>query len=313
MTATKDNRTVTCRVRWTDEWVEVESAKTKKIVRVTAKDYEGEWQGFSSEENQLFDKIMQGHSEKWRDLTLTISELSLFADVSARAGLTHAHTNGRVPDVETKAPAASQPTRTTDPYEAEQNRVAGCKEGYVLVFYDIPDEFNYLNPAGEFWRHGFSPNKSVWIMHTGQIPLIQDTLNVFKEHKFRNFVVPFAGEAAEVIQQMAREAFRSELVRLHTSLITSIGKAHDQFATAIAAMEAAGMVTEKERDKKLSYRLSRVKAMLKATGERLNSVVQSAMIYDETEQVEDLVKALRESIAVQTAAYNSEQEARMSF
>ncbi len=207
----------------------------------------------------------------------------------------------------------------TPPSKSRNERVqaavtATANSGYVMFIYDIPQRLNGLNPSGRMWRHGFRANLSCWIMPAGQVSRIQDILQVFTENDISWHIVEYAESARAKIKEMAQEEIRKETARIHGSLIETIDSATKQFNEFQSAAQAAlndpqnmtDLATPKEMEKKARYRESRIRAAIKTAGENLNKAVESAILFDETESLDDLFRALRQAISARTEAFMNE-------
>lgn len=200
---------------------------------------------------------------------------------------------------------------------------------YVLLQYDIPESVKTdaaptaegvdTYPCPILWRHGFRMTKSVWVMPSKQVgmALVQNLLNGWKafnadpartgkQVKFR--ILPFAEETMEEIRRMAVEAIDEYIRELHTSLIECIANADESLRKAMERLDAdekAGLeVTAKQVERTEATRDNAVRAILKKKGEELNLAIASAELFDATEDVADLLRALRQAIRANVGSFN---------
>jgi hypothetical protein len=100
---------------------------------------------------------------------------------------------------------------------------------------------------------------------------------------------------------IARDSLQTEAHRVHQSLIATMITAQEQYETRLA--EEA--MTPKQLEKATSYRNFRMKQALKVAGEHLNAALECAMLFDETENLQDCFQGLRDAIKAQTTAYTN--------
>lgn len=212
------------------------------------------------------------------------------------------------------------PDRThNERVQAAVEATANC--GYVMFIYDIPQRLNALNPSGRMWRHGFRANLSCWIMPAGQVSRIQDVLQTFTANDISWHIVEYAESARAKIKSMAQEEIRKETARIHKSLLDTMEAATKQFDDARKASEeaignpqrASDLLSGRDLEKKASYRESRIRAALKSAGENLNKAIESAILFDEQESLDDLFISLRQTIASKNEAFYAECAARARF
>jgi hypothetical protein len=204
----------------------------------------------------------------------------------------------------------------------------------AIVFYDIPDghsaaevrEANALgnrlvpiatadNPSNLLWRHGYRINLSAWMIPLVRIdllkPLFEEWDRINEETmaqclpdeepgllEFYDFEI--VERELEKIKLHARESIRKEIQRLHGSMIKRIDDAHKALT---AALEGTRIPTARDQERARTGFLNRTKKAIEDSAERLNAVIESATLFDETENVDHLFEALRGAIQVQTERY----------
>jgi hypothetical protein len=327
MTTTIDpkNETARCKVLYDEGSVELISPTGTKV-RVDAIDYEGGWDGFSEDELRLLNRLTTNR-ENGQEIEVSWEDMKAFKALVDRAGqekpkeddtLTQfvdacavESTNHSLPAVEAPPASNGKPKKPLTKQEKTNKAIESvAHSGYIIIWYDIPDELNALNPSREWWRYGFRINGSVWCMKIGQLTYIQDTLDEFDANDVWWSYVEVGESSKEKIHILALRAYEVETVEAGQALIKSINTADEQYKTALAALEGTAEDTEKNRDKKASYRLSRIKQTLKMAGERLNSAIESAIEFDEFDNTKHLFDGLRETILARNKVFEAEWEKR---
>jgi flagellar biosynthesis/type III secretory pathway chaperone len=309
-----------CRVNYTDDWIEVTSPTGKKV-RICPLGQEEVWDFFTQEEKDMFNRVTKNHSGC--QVSISYDDMRLFIrawEKLEKAKQECKDTQLEVLEVEpaeepvVKGPSMPQePRKSLTPEEkAREATLASlaslAHNRFVSFSYDIPQPLNRLNPSGRMWRYGFRLTLSQWVMPIGQLHRIKDITDEFDANGVEWFTLEFAESERQKLQDRSVKEISKELAAIHTSLIETIGSADEQLRTTLEATEV--VLTDRERQKKISYRDSRIRAALKNSGERLNNVIQTAILFDEQERTEDLFSALREVIATRNATFNLEVESR---
>lgn len=192
-----------------------------------------------------------------------------------------------------------------------QNVVTACDESYWMLQYDIPEVKNddCPNPSALLWRYGFRSTKSVWILPERNLKAqeVVDLLALWTAHKIKVRVWKYDAEEVSKIKDAAREELEDEIRRAHTSLIESIGSADKQLKEAL---EIEGPMTPNSVDKAEEYRDNRVRATIRIAAEALDRAIACAQLFDQTENVNDLLEALRETVNSHKNSFNVKMYAK---
>lgn len=190
-----------------------------------------------------------------------------------------------------------------------QKVVKSLEEDFMMFQYDIPTVYQTEcpNPSPILWRHGFRMTKSCWILAKSHMEHsdIVELLAHWEPYRKINpdFVVRIAKYDAsemETIRGWAEESLRKELVAVHTSLIQAIGTADENLKKA---METEG-VTPRQMELADSKHDNHIRGAIKRVAATLDSVLVSAELFDQSENVADLIKTTREAIRVQRDTFN---------
>lgn len=187
------------------------------------------------------------------------------------------------------------------------------QEPQWLLQYDIPDSSDESNPSWLMWRAGFFRlTKSVWVGAESctKSPLIETLMSTYREKGIRAYLIPFADSANAQLRELATERLRELLVEIHTSLIRGLSAAHTRYHTAVKQMEEATAkgeeVSSSTQETATNRHVGGVRACLRIAAERLDTAVKFAEMYEQTEQVADLLAALRATLASEAASFNAQ-------
>ncbi len=197
------------------------------------------------------------------------------------------------------------------------NVVSASTKQYVFLQYDIPSNNSKLyNPSHVLWFHGFRMTESCWCLPEERLeqPSIRKLVALWEKEGARYDVVEFSEKAHEKIRNMAEKKLHEELVRQHTSLITRIANANDRLAQAQKDFEEAlkqdGEVTSAQQTEVLKKRDTEVRSIITTAGKHLNAAISCAEVFDTSDQVHDLMVALREAIKAEAQAFNAEAKVK---
>lgn len=190
--------------------------------------------------------------------------------------------------------------RTIDP-EVHVRRMRevleACKEECVVLSYDIPDTVKDQcpNPSSWLWRYGFRFNLSVWMVPlktiNDQDSQVSQAIRHWQSHGVRVRWVRQHPDEARKIQEYAIEDLRIQLVEWHTSLIRTIEGADKKLREELDKLPPES--TERDELRLHQQRDSAIRGCIKKASDNLDSALKCAEIFDMTEDVDDLVRALR--------------------
>ncbi len=178
---------------------------------------------------------------------------------------------------------------------------------YVALRYDIPQRAEIGNPSGRLRRHGFRDNLSCWVLPDHQMPYIDDLIDEMNAAGCNVRHNKFDPEENEDLRRQCREALTIEVARLHTSLIESIANAKEQLEVAeSAAQENNNFLTERERDDLQRKKKYAIQGAINRAGEGLDAAISCAMLFDEKENIADLLEGLQLALTAQKVAFEAE-------
>ncbi len=186
------------------------------------------------------------------------------------------------------------------------------KEGVWQIQYDIGQDTGVTNPSNILWRYGFRSTLSCWILPQSSMEKtrVQDLLKHWEETGVDVTILPIGAEGIETIIRKAEKELDREIRRVHTSLINNIAAADQRLKDAQAKFEErekiGDNVTDKEQQTALAKRDNDVRKNLRLAGNFLNDAIICAEMFDNTERVEHLLKALRECLKSSTESFNAE-------
>ncbi len=191
-----------------------------------------------------------------------------------------------------------------------------AKEGYHMVIYDIPQNLSKQcpNPSWIFWKFAFRLNLSCWVFTTKGLnsSTIQEVFSHWHDYPdVHVHVIQYHDNAIAQIKEIAQQKLDEMIREVHTSMITTIDSADDQFKALEAVAAKEGIVwSAYERDRKESYRESRIRAAIKSAGHKLNCAIECAERFDQGMNVRQVLHGLRAAIASQTESLKSVVEFR---
>lgn len=185
------------------------------------------------------------------------------------------------------------------------NVLTACDEEYYMLQYDIPTVKADVcpSPCNLLWRYGFRTTLSVWVLPKSSLEAqeIVDLRTLWKANDIKVRVMKYDESEVAAIKEMAREELEGEIRRAHTALIDNIAAADDRLKEAMNIM---GPISPATLDKAEEYRDNQVRTHIKKAGEHLINAISCAELFDNTENVKDLLDALREAVNSQRSSFN---------
>lgn len=176
---------------------------------------------------------------------------------------------------------------------------------YTYLQYDIPSVLDgeCPNPSWILWRYGFRMTKSCWAlpienMEKTEIAELLAHWDKYPTVKVR--IAKFDKDEMEKIRGWAQEELRTALVEIHTSFMEALAKADENFQEIMQTEGATPRQIELADNKHDSD----IRKAIRLAAVRLDSLVKSAELYDQTENVQDLLKMNREAIVMQRDTFN---------
>lgn len=193
-------------------------------------------------------------------------------------------------------------------------------EGEIsMLIYDIPSNLDQEcpNPSNMLWPYGFRLNKSCWVLPEKGLnaAAVQQLLAHWSHYPaVEVHVIPYAEHAKAQIRRIAGEKLREEIIRAHTSLINRLASASQRLADARAELDAAAergeQISAEQYDTAERRRESDIRSILKKAGESLAASISCAEMFDETENVQDLLAGLRAAVSSELASFNAQMLAK---
>jgi hypothetical protein len=199
--------------------------------------------------------------------------------------------------------------------KALQKASQQAEDGFVMLIYDIPSVMDDLcpNPSPKLWRVGFRLNDSCWVLPTKNLEhgIVTDLLTLWHSaelngRKVKTYTIEYAESQNEKVREIAREKLSEEIVRIHTSLITRLDSAAKRLDAAREELRSSPLWNEADEDKLECKRGNEVRAIIRQSATLLESAIECAQTFDETENVADLLNALRDAIRSERDAFNAE-------
>lgn len=202
--------------------------------------------------------------------------------------------------------------------DEQERRVTGlqrclerCKDGFVMVSYDIPSDLDKEcpNPSSIFWRHMGRFQLSCWYTTPSEVEH-PDVQEVFA--RWRRFAPTAGGKGVKfwvvrqhpdetaTIRGMVLAELEDEIRKVHTSLIATIAAA-DAWLAEIMAEEG---VTQRTMQAAQNIHDCRVRVRINTAYESLNLAICCAEKFDATEEVEPLLKGLRAAVLANAQAFD---------
>ncbi len=205
-----------------------------------------------------------------------------------------------------KAEKAKREAKAAEKVRQEQELEKQRQVQFIAVTYDIPSTSDIPNPSYRLRRYAFRFNKSCWIMPANRRPdeLIAELIEAKANVRVGRWDT---GQEAE-IRQWAKQEIEQETMRAHTSMLTQINKAHEAFQQAEANLAEAADTASRQEITLAREHSCRV--ALKRAEQLLNDSLECANVFDQTMELEDAFKGLRNAIASQQASFNVAVEAR---
>jgi hypothetical protein len=188
-----------------------------------------------------------------------------------------------------------------------QKVVKEVDQQYSMLIYDIPTSMNEEcpNPSRTLWNYGFRLNLSCWVLPERGLNShdVKELIALWKSHGLETHVIQYSKEAMGQIREIARTKLREEIVRVHQSLIERIGNASDRYKEAEKELlSRATPATAADFERLEALRIGNVRGALTAAGQALEASVNCARMFDEEENVKDLLKGLRAAVASEKAS-----------
>ena len=179
-------------------------------------------------------------------------------------------------------------------------------KGMSMLIYDIPTVLNEEcpNPSVLLWNYGFRLEKSCWVLPEKSLnsSVVQRLLEFWAEKNVATHIIPYAESAIEQIKSIARQKLYEEMVRISASLIAKVANASDRLHTAIAELNASAASTALDYEREQNARISAQRTAIHMAGKSLNSAINCAKAFDETESVKDLIAGIRAAIQAEREA-----------
>jgi uncharacterized protein YaiE (UPF0345 family) len=166
------------------------------------------------------------------------------------------------------------------------SEASSARRAHLLV-YDIPSSAHF-NPSEFLWRHGARINKSVWVIPDKNLAMLP--IKAWEERGAVIEVVRFDERDGDTIMRLAKTALVSELGRIRDAL--------DEAATEVTRRLSSIDTSNEEAFKKVKshgYSASR-RARL-----AIERMVECALTFDLTGDVEHLTNAVRQSVKAREA------------
>lgn len=188
---------------------------------------------------------------------------------------------------------------------------------YLYLQYDIPvANRNVTNPSYLLWPFGFRMTESCWCIPADKIdsPILQHLFKLWDRENIKYFVAPFGAAAQDKLLAKALDELDAEIRRQHASLIyrlESASKRYEEARTEIEAKIGRGEeVTEKELTHPQTYHVNTVRSVLQGAAKNLSAAIKCAETFDLTENVKDLLDAVKLAIQSQADAFNAQARAK---
>jgi hypothetical protein len=185
---------------------------------------------------------------------------------------------------------------------------------YMLI-YDIPDALSEScpNPSGQLWPVGFRLNKSCWVLPQASLDssTVRELLAHWSNHPtVECHIIPYADRALAQIREIAAEKIRQRVVEIHTSFITRLDAASERLEKARAeldevAKETPDVVSSRDYEKVEASKDNNVRSIIKQSAAALEASLTCARLFDEEENVADLLQGLRQAINSQVLSFNA--------
>lgn len=197
--------------------------------------------------------------------------------------------------------------------------------GYVWMNYDIPDALSSTqpdgssaplpNPAGFLRALGIAWHSgSTWIMRRevldwpefrawyDKMQRYVEQGRVFQGRRVICDVVPYDPAASAVVRGLFRRSLEEKMAEAHTTLITSLANADKALAEAEAAVGPAKDAAEKKH-------VNETRAAINRAAEQVKGACMAALAFDDSEEVQTLIHAVRLAHNASAAAFNARKHA----
>lgn len=178
---------------------------------------------------------------------------------------------------------------------------------FYFFSYDIPTSLTKEcpSPCAELWRFAFRDQKSVWIMPESSTkhPVITDMIAHWKQFGVKTRCIPFDQSAMGDIRALALENLRARIVEVHTSLIERIQNAASRYEEAVKEFDKrATPATAADHERVEMSRIANIRGSLYNSEQGLETAIECAKLFDEEENVQDLLRGLRAAILSEKAS-----------
>jgi hypothetical protein len=178
--------------------------------------------------------------------------------------------------------------------------------------YDIPSALNEQvpNPSPVLWRFGFRKELSVWVLPQKSLdsPVIQELLSFWEAHGVKTHLVRYHPDDFQLVRDMAYDALRKEVQRVHASLIERLESASKALDAARAELDKDSEgkhTTHADYDRVEKRHDNARRAIINAAAKSLNASIDCARAFDATEAVDDLLQALQHAVRSEALAFNA--------
>lgn len=215
------------------------------------------------------------------------------------------------------SPTTIDEVSTTKQKIESLEKLAGIyDQDFWTVEYDIPEvvskhadhDLRVNNPSGWFWRHGLRKSLSCWFFPNESFdhPDVAAWLADARQKGCQIIALKIARDQVETIRALALKELRTFLIGLHTGLIQSIANAD---AKMVKAKEALLLPCEDQTETKTEQQIdtlrhSAVRTMIANAAKNLDMAIQCAEKFDMTENVADLLNALRNAVRANAISFN---------
>lgn len=192
-------------------------------------------------------------------------------------------------------------------------RMNGEEVTYMQLIYDIPKwDGAFPNPSNHLRWFAYRVNLSCWTMPVARFP--HELLARFDKYneecenpryRVHYEIFPYHNMAEEDIKESAKTALEKEAANIHGQLILSLDRATKAFDKAMEESEVLGHVSQKDRERNTIKKEKRMSLALKRAKVALDAAMQAAETFDQTMDVQELLKGLSETIKAQEEAYKA--------
>lgn len=198
----------------------------------------------------------------------------------------------------------------------------------VALTYDIPDclKRECPNPSWLLWFFGFRFNKSCWYLPRASLETrcMKNLLSQWAQYPNTSTTDEPNGVECDIIRQhpeemakirkIARNRLERRIREIHTSLITRLDDADKRLQEAQKAHEQSRLnntpPTTQEEARAILQRDGSVRNTIRSASDDLDAAISCASLFDDSEEIKDLLNGLRHAIRSHKNAQNAILEAR---